>query len=86
MEGQNVPEAVSTDDGFITIDPDVIPIPSPDAAEVEAMLVPEGEATPEEKPSALSQIPTDEKEIPSMNRRHQKPHGTHSWRKPRTSR
>ncbi len=64
MEGQNVPEAVSTDDGFIPIDPDVIPIPSPEAAEVEAMLAPEAAAAPEEKPSALSQIPTDEKGDP----------------------
>lgn len=61
---ENVQQAA--DDGFIPIDPEIKPdengvinIPSPGTAEVDAMLAPE-----ESKPTALSQIPTDEKGDP----------------------
>lgn len=57
---ENVQQAA--DDGFIPIDPEIKPdengvinIPSPGTAEVDAMLAPE-----ESKPTALSQVPTDQ--------------------------
>lgn len=61
-DGETVAEAVSTDDGFIPIDPEIKPdengvidMPSPEASRADAAIAPE-----EPKPSALSQVPTDQ--------------------------